>query len=146
MLSAHGDLGKGIHSSVLKEWDVRKIMKSLEKLGNNFYPLLIRIVVGSNEVYVEEAENGIILDKKSLLALYGRDGDFLHRGSLKKLFLAEPKDVSQEIIDWSARIVALLQEHRIILFGQDKQLMCRMVVPPMGRPQSFTIAAPSRSL
>jgi len=105
-LSAHGDLGKGVKSSILKEWNINKIMKALEDLGDNFYPVPVKIEVINGAVQVSDPDPQQILDKKALLHLYGRSGDFLHRGSLKKLFEGKITLVGPEIENAAKQIVA----------------------------------------
>ena len=136
-LSAHGDLGKGVRSSLLKEWDVVKIMKGLEALEPDFYP--VPIVTRSTESRFEivDAEAQHILDKKILLRLYWRAGDVLHTGSLKRMFSQKSFDLTTEIADGLLRIKNLIRQHRILLLGPDRHLICQLLFSPKKGVQSF---------
>ena len=148
-LCAHGDLGKGVERSASEKWNVRKIMKILEELDADFYPVPVTIRVDDTRVDISGPETpSPILDKKSLLRLYERSGEVLHSGSVKRYFKGREArtDVTAEIMDGMSRTIALLEQHRIFLIGFDKQLVCRMQAPPKGLAQSFIIYSPSDRL
>ena len=141
-LHAHGDLGKGIHSSLLKKWHVNDIVRALRTLGDDFYPVPVVITNRDGAAEINNPEPCPILDKGCLIKLYNDASSVLHRGSLKKLFDGKTVDASPQIEDASKRIVALLTQHRINLVGYDRQLYCTVKDARTYRAASFIAQSP----
>src|SRR6266849_4649017 len=67
-----------------KNYHAGDIVKRLEKLNPNFYPVPRKPVFSPGRVHLEDYDREY-LTKEELLTLYGRSGDVLHRGSLQRL-------------------------------------------------------------
>lgn len=67
------------------------------------------------EVRLDEVPEGTFLTKAELLVLYGRTGNYLHRGKLKKLESRPPYTSIDmpRVIEWGHKIVRLIEQHRI---------------------------------
>ena len=89
-LVVHGDIaGKKLE----KHWSADDIMKKLQELHPQFYPIAVRRVqVGVGFALRKSDPQPLIKDE--FLKLYGKLGDSLHRGSLRRLL--KPTTTHQE--------------------------------------------------
>lgn len=73
-----------------RQWSANEIMPRLERLNPEFFPRAI--VVNRNPGGVPDLSDNVVqpMDKGSLLKAYGRCGDQLHRGTLKKILASLP--------------------------------------------------------
>ena len=130
-LVAHGDI-KASHQPKLQREDFPgKILKQLEELHNEFYPQPITFKqTGPMSATWTVVKDGF-LAQAELPRLYGKCGDALHRGNLKKL-LKPRMPVRQsypEIWRWAERINELLKEHRISLIDGKAAVICQLGKP-----------------
>jgi len=123
-LTVHGDIGTAPVGKLRKEWDANKIMDELGKLHSDFYPRPILLEQKAPHRF-HLTELSADLTKDQLLALYGRCGNVLHRGTVKKL-LTEKMPLQThfpDVVDWATKITHLLGAHGIALFG-GQRLVC----------------------
>ena len=86
-LVVHGDLPKVKGKKLSKAYNADEIIKQLEKLHSNFYPVPSRQICNAQTGRPEKVEPIIqgYLKKEDLLRLYGKCGDVLHRGNLRHI-------------------------------------------------------------
>lgn len=128
-LAAHGDIEETKEPKYQKQWSAPDLLKSLEALHPEFYPMPQSPPqsTGLHSWHFADFEDPY-LTKEKLVAFYWQCGDALHRGSLKnilngkKTLATEMKDV----VDAHAAIFALINVHRIALSKGNGQLCCLM--------------------
>ena len=97
-LTAHGDLMTG---KLKGTWQADKIIRDLEKLHPDFYPI---------------AATKVVFTKVELIKLYWKCGDVLHRGTFETLWSRRRyADAVEEIKTWKEKIEALLSNHAIFM-------------------------------
>jgi hypothetical protein len=136
-LVAHGDIAKS--QKYQKAYRADEIIKKLEGLHPNFYPVPnVELPTGDpRDRHYDDLKEGF-LTKADLIALNGRCGDVLHRGSLKALTrtAAAPTILHfPDITMWAQKIVNLLNIHSIMLLGGDNYLLCSLGNSQTGRSQ-----------
>jgi len=116
-----------------KCYNAGDIVKSLEKLHPNFYPIPRRPVFSPGHVHLGDYDREF-LTKDELLTLYGRCGDVLHRGSLRRLL--NPRNLSsddfQDIRHSGQNILNLLSVHTISRIGGNFHLVVALEAPQVG--------------
>jgi hypothetical protein len=122
-LAAHGDIVAT--TNLRKQWSADKIIRGLTDLHPDFYPIPL------NEDPVRKqftVINSGYLTKADLLALNGRCGDTLHRGTLKKLLSSgKPPQLSlSEVVTAVNKLLALLSIHTTLLVDGNTILVCMM--------------------
>ena len=99
-----------------KSYNADQIIKQLERLHPNFYPIPTKQVLDpmtGRPVSVVLVGSGF-LTKDDLLGLYGECGNYLHRGSIRQLLTNwEPKLDFEGVKAWVEKIVTLLNHHQI---------------------------------
>lgn len=123
-LVAHGDLGAAKSKALQKAYKADEILKSLEALHPNFYPVPGKPVFGDKRLHLDDYDDDF-LTKPELIALYGKCGDVLHKGSLRRLIT--PKSPVQhsfpEVTKWGQKILNLLSVHTISRVGGNFHLL-----------------------
>jgi hypothetical protein len=136
-LLAHGDFTQAQLNKLRGEYDADTIIKTLENLNPTFYPIPVKMTIRSpslgdpGEVHLDEVPDGSFLTKAELLALYGRTGNWLHRGKLKQLESRPPYtgiDLPR-VKEYAAKIVRLLEQHRIRSPDNKKHWLCALSGP-----------------
>jgi hypothetical protein len=84
-LIAHGDIEATNKNDLRKAYDPATILKILEKLHSDFYPAPARPLKTKDGWHFDNYIGGPYLKQEELPVLYGKCGDLLHKGSLKKL-------------------------------------------------------------
>jgi hypothetical protein len=125
-LTAHGDILAG--TKLRKEYAADKIVDQLEKLHPHFYPRACTQSTKSPTGFDAVIMTDGFLTKPDLLKLYGKCGDALHRGSLKKLLSLEtPTQIHfSDIVSWRQRITTLLNYHAIFLLDNKHMVLCAL--------------------
>jgi hypothetical protein len=121
-LAAHGDLLKTTGRRLNKEYNVDRIIKQLERLHPSFYPIPTRQIRNPITGQVDSTQriDTDFLTKDDLLTLYGKCGNILHKGNLKKILSGTIDGLDFEgIRKWATRIVNLLNHHQIQLIHED---------------------------
>jgi hypothetical protein len=111
-LIAHGDI---TNRKLLKNWDIPRVMKSLEELKPNFFPVPIKMTFINGGMNVERSDVQA-LTKNELFDLYDLAGSKLHRGSAKSLMaeiVTQKVIVVDEMVKWAKKIIGLLEQHMI---------------------------------
>ncbi len=113
---AHGDL-KGVKAGLIqKSYQPDRILKALEKLHRDFYPLPFRQEgdQSSGKARQTESIKDGFLSKDGLMRLYGACGDQLHRGSVRRVLAGREETIDfAKTNSWLAQITTLLNCHRI---------------------------------
>jgi glutathione S-transferase len=107
-LTAHGDLETG--KLKREAWEADRIIRRLQSLLPDFYPLAATRTEGRIELRREE------FTKEELMKLYWKCGYVLHRGTFETLWSRGPGDADiEEIRTWKQKIEALLSDHAIFM-------------------------------
>ncbi len=128
-LAAHGDLPEAKGKKLSKAYNADEIIKQLEKLHSNFYPVPSRQICNAQTGRPERVEpiTQGYLKKEDLLRLYGECGDVLHRGNLRHILSGKEKEISFEKISaWTQKIMTLLNHHQIQLIREDEMFWVLM--------------------
>lgn len=136
-LIVHGDIPDTQSRKFLGAWSADQIMKLLESLHPEFYPVPVLMTTtvllsGQRQHHLEPQANDV-LPKETLQKHYARCGEVLHRGSVKNLLkksgvqsdLDEPKNML-------VSIRKLLEQHLIALFQPDTKFVCLLSDPLAG--------------
>jgi hypothetical protein len=134
-LVAHGDIQATQSSKIRRMYKADEIMKELENLHPDFYPRATYLrpaisVDGAPALTIDHSKAGG-LSKQELLDFYGRSGDFLHRGSMKKLtssthvpYLNAGHRDFQTIATMANKFTALLETHVISSADMRRHFVC----------------------
>lgn len=132
-LVAHGDMAETNTKEFQKAYKADEIVKRLEALHPDFYPVPVKPTFGESSIHLDIIETGY-LKKAELIELYGKCGDVLHRGNLRKLI--SPKTTLhasyRDISDWGQKILNLLSAHRITRRGSRAGLLTFLEVTQKG--------------
>jgi hypothetical protein len=132
-LLVHGDVPVSRTVRLKKEYKADAIIKVLDTLHSDFYPVPCEIKYDLNNQPWHAAELTVTkpnLDKQSLRTLYYEAGEFLHRGALNFVLPATIRKVRLDVIqEWVAKIRNLLHNHRIYLIGGERELWIDMQGP-----------------
>lgn len=139
-LLAHGDMEKTKTAALQKQWDPTLILKELERLHPSFYPTPHNPSSTDETVFLDDIKEEY-LTKKDLITLYGKCGDALHRGSLKRL-LGKSNEGSLDILDYVKKIERLLRTHKISSLNNKIHIICSINYIPNGG-KSFCALAQS---
>ncbi len=117
-LVAHSDIKETQTKSFQKTWGADEILKRLEKLHPDFYPVPVKPTFGPSSVHLENIESGF-LTKSELIKLYGTCGDVLHKGNLRNLISSKTPAQTNflDINNWGQKMLNLLSAHRITRLG-----------------------------
>jgi hypothetical protein len=127
-LVAHGDIRETASAKLRSAYSAAEIMNSLERLHSDFYPKPIRLVPSAPGSHHFERIDSGFMTKAELLRLYGKLGDHLHRGNLKRLLKpnAPIQKSFPELLRPAQQILNLLESHHISLIGGRTQFVCRL--------------------
>jgi len=117
-LVAHGDIEETKSTTFQKAYNAGDIVNRLEKLHPTFYPSPRKPEFSPGHVHLADYDREF-LTKGELLTLYGKCGDALHRGSLRRLLDAknQPPADFRDIQEWGQKILNLLSVHLISRVG-----------------------------
>lgn len=145
-LVVHEDIPATKSPKVVKRYEADFIIKKLEELHPNFYPVPIRREQrGPASFQIIGADPTKALTKEDLINLYTYCGSVLHKGSIKKLLSAKsPIETKYEDIQrWREKVVRLLHEHYIFSLSGLNGFICLMANPDDGNVQvAHTEAVP----
>jgi hypothetical protein len=140
-LVAHGDIEATKAASFQKAYKADEILKRLEALHPNFYPVPRKPVFGDRSVHLADYDADF-LTKSELITFYGKCGDVLHKGSLKRLL--SPKSATQnsypEINKWGQKMLNLLSAHTISKIGGNFHFLVFLEAPQVGGNVLVSIA------
>lgn len=146
-LVAHGDIEETKAPALQKSYNAGDIVKRLEKLHPNFYPVPRKPMFSPDHVHMEDYD-GDFLTKDQLLTLYGRCGYVLHRGSLRNLLNPknQPPADFQHIEHWGQKILNLLSLHTISRIGGNFHLVTALEAPQAGGNVLVSVAESPRGV
>lgn len=133
-LVAHGDIPATQEGRLKSAWKADFIIAELEKLHPAFYPSPMQQVLmtdssdpGERHFGLEPVSSGF-LTKGELVKLYGKCGDVLHKGNIKKLPSSPQKDQADnsELIQITQRFRNLLNHHVIHCLNEATMYACGM--------------------
>ncbi|MFK4530133.1 hypothetical protein ABIF90_008114 [Bradyrhizobium japonicum] len=137
-LTAHGDVPETTSKRLTKAYNADQIMKALENLHPDFYPVPGRQVHDQTGKVVEVIPvDEPHLTKRELQRLYGECGDFLHRGNIEQLMKGRRLPEVSEIDTWFKKITVLLNHHQIQLIDPQRQLWVIMQAESDGKVHAF---------
>jgi hypothetical protein len=124
-----------------KLWSANEIMVRLQTLNPNFFPVACLKTKDSKEEGIEITDvKPEPLNKTSFISLYGRCGNDLHRGDLRRILSsipAQPPSLQQLNTDVLS-IMNLLRMHRIAAPDYKKHYVCVMENTPKGKCAMIT--------
>ncbi len=135
-LAAHGDMPEVKGKALSKAYNADEIIKRLEKLHPDFYPVPSRQIINPQTGRPEKVERITqgYLKKEDLLKLYGECGDVLHRGNLRHILSGKEKDLSfEKVSGWVLAITTLLNHHQIQLIREDEMFWVLMQAAKDGK-------------
>ncbi|SHN71621.1 hypothetical protein SAMN05444170_2069 [Bradyrhizobium erythrophlei] len=150
-LIAHGDFTQHDLKKLRDEYDADKIIKSLTPLSATSFPEPVRIQVlppgpgnPKGSVHIDEAPAGSALTKDEFLRLYGRTGNYLHRGKLRRLQSRPPYSAVNltQATECAKKTLGLLDQHRIRSPDNLRHWYCALKGPD-GKVMVFETLAPS---
>lgn len=134
-LVANKDLYAKQHEKFAKHYNARLIMKDLERINLDFYPVPVKNVKHPDKRdELIEIENGY-LTKDELVEIYEKCGGMMHA---QNPFSTEKPviDIMKSFHTWLEKICALLTYHKITLVGGEKVLVAIMKRSDNGMPQA----------
>ena len=137
-LTAHGDVPETKSKRLTKAYNADQIMKTLENLHPEFYPVPGRQVHNEAGKVVEIIDvEEPYLTKRELQRLYGECGDFLHRGNIEQFMKGRSLPSFAQLESWIKKITMLLNHHQIQLFDGRRQLWVIMQAESDGKVHAF---------
>jgi hypothetical protein len=138
-LVAHGDIQATKTSKYQKAYAADDIMKMMEGLNPDFFPIpVVETSSGGGHHHLEARTGNDWLSKAELISLNGKCGDVLHRGSIKKLISKTPPVQHRfpEVQQWAQKVANLLSHHLIAVSGGEELMICLLQNPlDAGRAQ-----------
>lgn len=140
--STHVDIG-----DLATKWNANDVMKKLEELNPHFFPIASTFETLPNGGFQSAAIEPSPMTKRTFLSLYGRFGDTLHRGTLRKLMASarpgtdpQPQVNLAEVRSAVKSLVALLDIHRISSHNMKTVYLVKMINDPTGKSAMITAA------
>ncbi|MDE2476076.1 MAG: hypothetical protein KGO48_13565 [Alphaproteobacteria bacterium] len=147
-LIAHGDIKET--TSLRGEWSADTIVKRMAELKADFFPDPVDITESTEPGKYKWLISGPVIRKgeratnyltsKDLLRLYGKCGDALHRGSLRKVLSGKvPVQLQFSDIDGHvSKLLELLRYHAIFLSNGKIMVLCQY--DRLGQPGALIMA------
>lgn len=134
-LVANKELYAEQHEKFAKHYHAERIMRDLERINPDFYPVPTKRIKNENEVdeWIE-IEHGY-LTKKEFVEIYEKCGGMLHA---RNPFAGEKpiKEIQTCFPEWLTKICILLNHHHIRLVGGEIMLVALMKREDNGLPQA----------
>ncbi|MBR2553373.1 MAG: hypothetical protein IKE94_00815 [Aeriscardovia sp.] len=118
-----------------KHYHAERIMKDLERINPDFYPVpIIRIKKENDYDELKQVENGY-LRKDELIQIYEACGGMMHA---QNPFSAEKpvEELQRKFPVWLTKIIKLLNHHMITLIGGNTMVVALMESSDNGFPQA----------
>ena len=139
-LAAHGDILDTKANFLQKAYNADHITNQLGKLHPDFFPIPGEQRLDpltQRPVEVVRLTSGF-LSKDDLLNLYGKCGDYLHRGSLRQIIMNRELNFDfEKIALWTDQIIKLLNHHQIQTSHPDTMLWVLMNDKEDGQVKCF---------
>ncbi len=127
-LVAHGDLVAQAKADLRKIYAPGQIFAELQQMHDDFYPVPMVPEKTNDGWHFAEYSGGPYLQKSEMGDVWGRCGNILHRGHLKKLLKAQ-SPVQKNFVDlqeWGQKIINLLNNHRIVTVDRRLAFICML--------------------
>ena len=112
-----------MRASFATDWHAENILKTIEKVNPNFYPVPTRQVVENGQVIRTEDVKEGYLTKENLITAFKDCCDLLHAENP----FAETKDklsITTKFDSWLRKTIMLLNHHQVQLTYTDYQIWC----------------------
>ena len=130
-LTANGNMKETREKDLMKGAYADRVIKRMGRLHPEFYPRpAIPTQTPEGAVHMLPI-TAPFLTSEDIIKLYGQCGDNLHRGSIKRLLETQnPVPVQYgDIIEWTNKIVRLLDVHYITLSDKLTTILCELGAP-----------------
>jgi len=122
-LVTHKEAYESVRKDILKDWHAKRIMRKVENLNPDFYPIP---TVGVRNGKWQNLRGGF-LTRKQFESLYDRCGNILHAKNPFSKVSQHTLSFHNSVPDYVARIEMLLRDHRVRLIGARDEI--RVSVP-----------------
>jgi hypothetical protein len=140
-LVAHGDIATGTRALNSKAYKPGEILNALENLHPSFFPRAKTLNSKPGEIEILEGSKNAA-SREEVIALWGRCGDYLHRGGIKQL--ASPKVTGivdfRGITEPGQKILDLLSIHFISRKNAKFHFLVTLSTPQAGGDVLVSIA------
>lgn len=112
-LQLHGYLPEARSNTLKKEWNAERIMKLLQKFHPHSFPQSLTRTQTTDGWHLHANSKPNALTFAEFKMLYSKCGEILHRGTIRTIEAegAIGKPEYDEVIQWSHKLVDLLNEH-----------------------------------
>lgn len=117
-----------VRSSFEKDWNLAKIVKTIEGFHPDFYPLPLveRKSENSSHMKMDFLTDGY-LTKQELVESHGRCGGYLHQDNPYKTIKESDYETAKVMFnEWISKLNSLLEYHLVRLFASDEVLIVTM--------------------
>jgi hypothetical protein len=127
-LVCHGDIKATKTKALQKAYEPAKIMSQLESLHPDFYPVPFVLEFPSPGMVHLADYTKPYMTKDALLSLWSKSGNFLHKGSLRKLQKHNQSETLRvdDIINLNQRALNLIEHHKISRLGNNFHFLVNM--------------------
>ena len=123
-----------------KHYHAERIMRDLERINPDFYPVPINQVVKENGlIELEHIESGF-LTKDELIQIYEKCGSMMHAQNPFSM-IPPVDDIYEQFPEWLSKIMVLLGQHQIKLYGGKLMVVALMQRADNGQPQAAILEA-----
>ena len=120
-----------IRSSFEKDWRLAKIVRTIKASNPNFYPKPFELVGPQNGIVTMTPLAKEYMTESELVKAHGRCGGWLHESNpYKKIEDWDDKYTMMQFEEWMSKLAALLENHRVQLFGTEELLIVTMNTAP----------------
>jgi hypothetical protein len=145
-LIAHGDIAIGARSLSPKAYKPGEVLKALGTLHPSFFPSARSLQFKPDGIELFDGNKNAI-SKDEVIALWGRCGDFLHRGGIKQLASPKITDTTdfRKITEPGQKILDLLSIHLISRRDAKFHFLVALSAPQVGGDVLVSIAESPRT-
>lgn len=124
-----------VHDKYKYDWNPKFIFKDLERLNPDFYPVPVDGVRDGNYLHLKQIKDGF-LSKDEAINLYNKCNSVLH---VSNPFKGEKdlKKIKENFQVWTNKIVTLLSNHNILLYGKGLMVAGEMQSSIDGNPRAM---------
>lgn len=142
-LVAHGDIAETQSAKYQKEYSADRILTKLEGLHPDFFPRPLGSPIQKPGGYHFPEHVGDAFTKAEFVALVGRCGDHLHRGSAKTLLNRSGRRSPTliELATTTQRLASLLSIHATTMRHNRAAIVCLLRAAPHGAVQVLSLEA-----
>ncbi len=128
-LCSHKESYEQVRKSFNKEWRASKIIKTVESINPEFFPVPYSDERGPKGIKINDIQKDA-LTKSELIKFHGISGNYLHQKN--------PYDIDEQINPFVGnkvrnKIAHLLSQHRVWLYHESKMILVLMNTIPTGK-------------